>query len=151
MADRAALSVAASYGAYSKHKSNPTAYRLHPYAGMDEDRTYCDAHAGFGPNDVPRIRKLLVRGILLGLWSEDAAGSSPSQIWTIDDNGWIYEMAITNSAQAQYHGYPVLTGDAFAKQVLARARDVAFDPAGFTIPLDPVVKAAIVAAEVLYR
>ncbi len=150
-AERQALALLAKYGPYSKHKFNPTAYGLQPYAGNDEERTYCDAHANFDRQDFLRIPLLLHRGIFLGLWSEPSAGGDPSMLWTIDDNGWIYEMRVTNVEQALYHGYPVLTGDAFAKQVLARARQVAFDPRGFQIQNDPDVKVAIAAAEVFYR
>lgn len=147
--DKNALDRQASYGAYSKHKYNPTAYKLAAYAGRDEDRTYCDAHAGFGVNDLGRIKILLTRGIYLGLWSEDT--STPNMLWTIDDNGWIYELRITNVAQAQYHGYPLLKGDAFAQKVLSCARQVAFASTGFAIPSDPNVHGAIAAAGDRYR
>jgi hypothetical protein len=140
----------ASYGAYSKHKFNPTAYKLTPYAGSDVERTYCDAHSHFGKDDIARIPALLARGVMLGLWSEPG-GDCPDLLWTIDDTGWIFEMRITNSGQSQYHGYPVLTGDAFARQVLIRAREVAFSPHQLPIDRDLNVRAAIAAAETFYR
>jgi hypothetical protein len=145
------LAERASYGSYSKHKYNPAAYGLTPYAGQDEERTYCDEHAGFRKSDIARVPTLLRRGIQLGLWSERIADEIPTILWTIDDNGWIYELRVTNVGLFQYHGYPVLANDAFAKQVLARARYVAFDAGGFQIQNDPNVGAAIVAAEVFYR
>lgn len=141
----------ASYGAYSKHKFNPTAYKLTPYAGSDVERTYCDAHSHFGKDDMARIPALLARGVMLGLWSEQESDSTPDLLWTIDDTGWIFELRITNSGQSQYHGYPVLTGDAFARHVLNRAREVAFAPNQFPIKRDPNLKTAIAAAEVFYR
>jgi hypothetical protein len=147
VAEREALSASAKYGPHSKHKYNPSAYGLTPYSGQDEDRTYCDAHANFGKHDFSRIPTLLKRGILLGLWS-DGAGP-PDMLWTIDDNGWIYEMPVTNIVQHDYHGYPLLPGDAFVAQLLARSR--AFDPAGFTVQIDPDIHAAIAAAEAHYR
>lgn len=64
---RRALADSAQYGLYSKHKHNPGAYRLAPYAGLDTERTYCDAHASFGKESLHRIRPLLIRGIMLGL------------------------------------------------------------------------------------
>lgn len=124
---RAELSARVVYGAYSKHKFNPTAYKLSPYAGQDEERTYCDAHANFGKEDFRRIHTLLERGVMLGLWSEQNDGDAPSLLWTLDESGWIFELRITNSGQSQYHGYPVLPGDAFARHVLIRARAVAFN------------------------
>lgn len=141
----------ARYGAYSKHKFNPTAYRLTPYAGSDVERTYCDAHSHFGKDDIARIPALLARGVMLGLWSEQGSDCTPDLLWTIDDTGWIFELRITNSGQSQYHGYPVLTGDAFARQVLTRAREVTNSRDQFPTDSDPNVKAAIAIAETFYR
>ena len=150
-ASRAELSARVTYGAYSKHKFNPTAYKLSPYAGQDVERTYCDEHAGFGKESRNRIPTLLVRGVMLGLWSDQNDGDAPSLLWTIDENGWIFELRITNSGQAQYHGYPVLPGDAFARHVLARAREVAFNDSEFPVDKDTGAQSAIEAAEVFYR
>lgn len=151
MALRKELSARVTYGPYSKHKFNPTAYKLTPYAGQDEERTYCDAHADFGKKDFIRIPTLLVRGVMLGLWSDQNDGDAPRLLWTLDENGWIFELRITNAGQAQYHGYPVLPGDAFARHVLVRARDVGFNEGEF--PRDDAhdVQTAIAAAETFYR
>lgn len=148
---RVELSVRVTYGGYSKHKFNPTAYKLSPYAGQDEERTYCDAHANFGKTDLHRIPALLVRGVMLGLWSDQSNGDAPSLLWTLDESGWIFELRITNPGQAQYHGYPVLPGDAFARHVLVRARAVAFNKSEFPVDKDPGAQAAIAAAEIFYR
>ncbi len=150
-ASRVELSARVTYGGYSKHKLNPTAYNLSPYAGQDEERTYCDAHANFGKESLHRIPALLVRGVMLGLWSDQNNGDAPSLLWTLDEGGWIFELRITNSVQAQYHGYPVLPGDAFARRVLIRAREVAFNESEFPVDKDPGVHAAIAAAETFYR
>ena len=148
---RVELSTRVTYGAYSKHKYNPSAYKLSPYAGQDEERTYCDAHAHFGKECSHRIRALLVRGVMLGLWSDQSNADAPDLLWTVDESGWIFELRITNSEQAQYHGYPVLPNDAFARYVLARARAVAYDKREFPIDKDPAARAAIAAAERFYR
>lgn len=150
-ASRVELSARVTYGGYSKHKFNPTAYKLSPYAGQDEERTYCDAHANFGKEKLYRIPALLVRGVMLGLWSDQNNGDAPSLLWTLDENGWIFELRITNSGQAQYHGYPVLPGDAFARHVLVRAREVAFNESEFPVDKYPGAQAAIAAAETFYR
>ncbi len=141
----------ATYGPYSKHKFNPTAYKLSPYAGQDEERTYCDAHAGFGKDSFERIPKLIERGVRLGLWSDQNDGDNPSLLWTLDESGWIFELRITNSGQAQYHGYPILRGDAFARCVLVRARTVAYAEGEIPVDLVPGAQAAIAAAEAFYR
>jgi len=151
MASRAKLSLRVNYGPFSKHKFNPTAYKLTPYGGSDVERTYCDAHAKFGKDDFIRIPDLLERGVILGLWSEQIDGDVPTLLWTIDESGWIFELRITNSDQAQYHGYPVLPGDAFARHILVRAREIAFLEDEFSIAQDPKTRAAIAAAEAFYR
>jgi hypothetical protein len=148
---RVRLSARVTYGPYAKHKFNPSAYKLSPYAGQDEERTYCDAHANFGKQSRHRIRALLVRGVMLGLWSDQSNADTPSLLWTVDESGWIFELRITNSEQALYHGYPVLPSDAFARHVLARARAVAYDEREFPIDKDPAARGAIAAAERLYR
>lgn len=140
-----------TYGPYSKHKFNPMAYQLTPYGGPDVERTYCDANANFRKEDCIRIPDLLKRGAMLGLWSEQNDGNAPRLLWTIDENGWIFELRITNSGKARYHGYPVLPGDAFARHILVRAREVAFADTEFPIDQDAKAKAAIAAAETFYR
>jgi len=139
------------YGPYAKHKYNPGAYRLKPYEGGDEERTYCDEHAKFGKADFARIPDLLERGIMLGLWGEHSLGEDPAMLWTIDDNGWIYELRITNAVQAEYHGYPVLEGDAFAQQVITRARRVASSPEDSGLQAVKNAQAAIAAAQAMYK
>lgn len=151
MAERESLAASVKYGAYSKHKFNPTAYKLAPYSGQDEERTYCDAHAGFGRSQFDRIPTLLKRGIMLGLWSDNKSGDVPSLLWTIDDSGWIFELRITNTGQAQYHGYPVLPGDAFARHVLVRAREILAIESKHRVDQDSSALNAIIAAEIFYR
>lgn len=140
-----------TYGPYSKHKLNPFLYGLAPYAGADVERTYCDAHSDFGLKDVERIPLLLKRGVLLGLWSDQAKGGVPSLLWTIDHTGWVFELRVTNPVQTQYHGYPLLQGDAFARQVLIRAREVMTSEEEFILDRDPETTKALDAAEIFYR
>lgn len=148
---RMELSSRVTYVPYSKHKFNPAAYKLTPYAGPDVERTYCDAHAHFGKENFVQIPVLLRRGVMLGLWSDLNDEDVPRLLWTIDENGWIFELRITNSGQAQYHGYPVLQGDPFARHVLARAREVAFAEVEPPVAQDVKAQAAIGAAETFYR
>lgn len=140
------------YGAYSKHKYNYTAYKLDPYQGQDVERTYCDAHSGFGKEDSSRIPLLLQRAVMLGLWSEQLDDDVPILLWTIDNSGWVFELRITNAQQALYHGSPLLPDDPFARHVLARARGIAFsDNGNYPLEDDPGVWQAIEAAEIFYR
>jgi hypothetical protein len=111
----------ATFQGYSKHKLDPRAFGLVPFTGSREDATYCDGHAQFTPRDVARVPSLLERGISAGLVGHnDDANGDPTILWTVDDNGWIYETRITIPGQAVYHGYPVLGTEAIARLVLAR-------------------------------
>jgi hypothetical protein len=40
-----------------------------------------------------------------------------SHIWTVDDNGWIYELVVTNPTTNERHGYPLRPSDPFAVTV----------------------------------
>ena len=121
---RARLAANVHYVPYAKHKKHPDAYSLKAYEGEDEDATYCDDHAGFRPADMDRVSMLLQRGVHAGLFGQSLkAEGDPGMIWTVDDNGWIYEGELTNPGYGGYHGYPVLPNEAIAKRVLARYAD----------------------------
>ena len=60
------------------------------------------------------------RGILAGLIGENDRKGDPTLLWTIDDDGWIYEGRITTPTRAIYHGYPLLPSDAFTRKVIER-------------------------------
>lgn len=115
-----ALAGRASFDSYSKHKKNPSAYGLKAWEGQQEDRTFCDEHAGFEKADMARAPGLLRRGIQAGLWGDGSNKGDPNRLWTVDDNGWIYEAQVTNPGYALYHAYPVLPNEAIARKVLRR-------------------------------
>jgi hypothetical protein len=100
---------ATTYGGSSKHKQNPHLFGLEPFRGIRGDRTLCDKHASFRPSDMARIPALLDRALRASLVG--------SHIWTVDDNGWIYELAITNPATHERHGYPLRPAEAIAEIV----------------------------------
>lgn len=116
---RAALASRARFQGSAKHKLQPLAFGLRP-APRNEDTTYCDGHSDFQPSDMTRAEMLLQRGILAGLTGRVEKHGDPTLLWTVDDNGWIYECRITTPSRAIYHGYPLLLADAFAKMVIAR-------------------------------
>ena len=134
LADRQALAARIKYHPSAKHKTNPGAYKLQPYQGKGPERTYCDAHSKFSKADSLRIDTLLERAALSGCWNIDVRGDVPSMLWTVDDTGWVYELFITNQEQADYHGYPVMPVDGFARLVVGRMR-------AWYDGLDPVKKA----------
>ncbi|MFL6844657.1 MAG: hypothetical protein ACJ8ER_07230 [Allosphingosinicella sp.] len=144
-----ALSAQARHQPYAKHKRNPRAFGLEPIPGISDDPTYCDEHAGFTPDDMKRVPGLIKRGIVAGLTSEAEAKGVPRLLWSIDDNGWVYEARLTNEGQALYHGYPLLPGDPVAIKVISRFRDWAYarDSAVITQRLAMTVQAAITLAD----
>ncbi len=142
---RALLAAKVKYGPYSKHKRNPHLYDLERYEGEDEDPTFCDEHAGFAPADIPRAVPLLKRGIAAGLFGKGTKKGDPSLLWTVDDNGWIYEAQITNPGYGLYHAYPVLPNEAIAGKVLMRYADYV------TQQNDPVLDLSLVAARKRYQ
>jgi len=102
------------YEGSPKHKLHPHVFGLSPFRGERGDRTLCDRHAGFGPDAMSRIPRLLGRA--------RAASLVGNFLWTIDDNGWVYELAVTNKTLKQYHGYPLRPSDAITEKVFARFR-----------------------------
>jgi hypothetical protein len=74
-----------------------------------------------------RTPELLRRGIEAGLIGANENQGDPTLLWTIDDNGWIYEARITSPGNALYHAYPVLPGEAIARKVIARFRVRAYE------------------------
>ncbi len=109
------LSQAARYGGSAKHKAAPQAFGLPPYTKPRGDSTLCDTHAGFTKEHIGDIPRLLRRGIRAGL-----VAASTRLIWTISDEGWIFEGRITNVDQREYHGYPLRPSEPIAEVVYRR-------------------------------
>jgi hypothetical protein len=106
------------YEGSSKHKQNPHLFGLEPFRGHRGDRTLCDKHASFSPIDMKRIPVLLERALRVPLVG--------SHLWTVDDNGWIYELAVTNATTNEHHGYPLRHSDAIAEIVFRHFQRWAF-------------------------
>ncbi|HEX8240369.1 MAG TPA: hypothetical protein VF574_11585 [Allosphingosinicella sp.] len=144
-AERTALAGRATFDPYSKHKRHPHAFGLEPYNGEHEDPSYCDEHAGFTPADMSRAPALLKRGIDAGLFGKTRKKGDPGLLWSVDDNGWIYEAQITNPGFAVYHAYPVLPNEAIARKVLMRYTD-------FVMQQNiPILTASLAAARKRYQ
>jgi hypothetical protein len=118
--DLEALAARATFQGSSKHKLRPRAFGMEPYTGKAVDRTYCDGHADFGPEDLPSVAGWLARGIAAGLIGANDSQGDPSVVWVVSDDGWIYEGRITVPGRAIHHLYPVLPNEAIAKSVLGR-------------------------------
>ena len=66
------------------------------------DATLCD-DAEFEPSQMAETPMVMRRGIRAGL-----IGHTQRIIWTVADDGWIFEARETNRDTAEFHGYPVL-------------------------------------------
>jgi hypothetical protein len=109
----------ARYVGISKHKESPRRFGFAPYTKPRGDETLCDQHAGFVPEQMGSIPRLLRRGIQAGLIAE-SPDRPPPIVWCVGDDGWIFEARITNAEQAEYHGYPVRPTEAIAEPVYRR-------------------------------
>jgi hypothetical protein len=106
-----------TYGGSSKHKRNPTIFGLEPFNGDRGDATLCDEHASFQLADMTKIPALIHRGLQAKLIGNNAL------IWTVADDGWIFEGRLTNPTTSEYHGYPVRPSEAIAESVYRRFSD----------------------------
>lgn len=116
----------ATYRGSSKHKANPRRFGLPHYGKPRGDATLCDEHANFGPQQMKALPELLFRGISAGLLGELMTENIPTVLWTVGDDGWIFEMRITNSGRAEYHGYPVRPTEAIAEMIYKRFAEWAY-------------------------
>ena len=109
----AALRSTIHYAGHPKHKRNPHLYGLGNFNGQRGDETLCDEHGGFTKKDMPLIPSLLQRGI-------DAELVGERMVWTVADDGWIFEARLTNRDTNEYHGYPVRPSEAISELVYKR-------------------------------
>lgn len=114
------LAARVTYRGIAKHKAAPARFGLPPYTGPRGDESLCDDHASVEPEDMPDVRKWLVRGIDAGRIGHVERAGVPTIVWTVSDHGWIFEARVTNAGQAEYHGYPVRPSGAIAAMVIAR-------------------------------
>ncbi len=103
-----------SYKGSEKHKMHPLAFGLSISAGSKGDATLCDEHAGFTSDKARTIPGLVERGLRAGLVGHG------NLIWTVGDDGWIFEGRPTNVVTSEYHGYPVLDWESIARPVYNR-------------------------------
>lgn len=148
IAERAQLSGRVTYGGYAKHKRDPYAWGLEPFRGRAPDRTFCE-DTGFGLADQGRIAQLLQRGIDAGLFGDLVRQGDPTMLWTLDNDGWIYELRQTIPGRALYHGYPLLPTNALGRKVIARFESWYLSLA--PTQRQPAILAALRSAQERYR
>ena len=109
------LAEKAKYHGSPTHKAHPLKFGLPLENVRQGDATLCDAEANFQPAQMAEIPLLLRRGIRAGLVTKSAG-----RIWSVAEDGWIFEARTTNSVLYEYHGYPVRYGEAIAEAVYDR-------------------------------
>lgn len=98
-----------TYGGSQKHKAHPDLFGLTSSGFPPPDATLCDRDADFAQADMTRIPALFDRARRARLIG--------NLIWTVDDNGWVYELQLTNSGRNEHHGYPLRAGDPFVEKI----------------------------------
>lgn len=112
--ERQALSTRVSYGGNPEHKRSPGDYGLTPPASPRPGKTLCD-----GTRNIPKeeATRLLVNGLIKGMFSPCNAEQWPQNIWSLSNNGEIFEAELENCIRGVYHGYPMPKNDFFRSVV----------------------------------
>lgn len=112
--ERRALSAKAVYTGNPQHKRAPGDYGLTPPTQPRPGKTLCD-----GARQISKAEAtaLLKRGLLKGMFSQCELGHWPQNIWSVSDEGEIFEAQLENREMGAYHGYPVPEDDDFRRMI----------------------------------
>ena len=77
------------------------------------------------PEDIDDAQALMLlrKGMKFGVFSANLDGRWPKQVWAVDDSGRVYEAQLTNREVGEYHGYPMASGDKFARIIAEKWRN----------------------------
>jgi hypothetical protein len=118
-AAREALAERVTYGGNGEHKLHAADYGIAPPPTPRPGKTLCDAE---GPFPQATALALLKAGAAKGMVSRQLRRRLPQLIWSVADDGTVYESQLENSALASYHGYPMPAADPFRERVLEEWR-----------------------------
>jgi len=93
------LLASARYVGSALHKHTPSDYGFHPPTNPRPHKSLCD---DLRPLPYPEARALFVAAIRKGMVSTHREGDLPKYVWSVDDQGEVYEAKIGNDG---YHGY----------------------------------------------
>jgi hypothetical protein len=113
------LAARVQYTGNPQHKRNPGDFGLVPPAAPRQNATLCDAAGVFTQAEASALLKA---GVEAGLVSERIEQGFPTQIWSIRNDGVVFEAELENPRLGHYHGYPMPLADPFRLVVLARMR-----------------------------
>ena len=92
------------------HKKIPGDFGLLPPATPRQDATLCDNARVFSRK---KATQLLKRGASYGLVDEREDKGLPRIIWSVGDDGTVFEARLENADLGHYHGYPLPGSDSF--------------------------------------
>jgi hypothetical protein len=81
------------------------------------DKTLCDGAQVFKRK---LALKLLRKGVLKGLISDQERNEFPQQIWAVSDGGVPLEAQLENERLGTYHGYPLQPLHPLSKEIVSR-------------------------------
>ena len=97
----------ARYQGSAHHKLRPADYDFDPPTAPRPSKSVCDGKRVVRHDEA---RRLLQAGMRLGLVSSHKQGDWPKYVWTIDDNGEVYEAKLGHDGN-RYHGYRLSEDD----------------------------------------
>jgi len=120
---RAALAERTTYVGSALHKSKPGNYGFQPPVNPRAWKSICD---GLRVILAEEARDLFRRGIVTGMFSDFEDGELPKYVWSVDDDGEVYEAKISPGSNS-YKGYRLEEEDAMRDTVLKewKARNLA--------------------------
>jgi hypothetical protein len=104
-----------TYGGNPEHKRNPGDFGLDPPSSPRLGKTICDS---VSIHTRAKATALLLSGFSRGIFSVQARGLWPQNVWVVTDEGEPLEAQL--EGDGRYHGYPMPEGDPFREEVLAR-------------------------------
>lgn len=103
-AAREELAKRVRYVGSANHKLHPGNYGFSPPQNPRPSKTPCDA---LRPVLKEEAQALFLRGIELGMVSDFPADGVPKYVWSVDDDGEVYEIKTKPGRETDYHGYRV--------------------------------------------
>lgn len=112
--DREIMSMIAhvAYSGNPVHKRHRGDFNLIPPAIHRPRKSLCDLSGIFRRE---QALSLLKRGLEIGTFGKPGKDGWPKRIWAIAENGVLLEAQ--SDAVGSYHGYPLMTEDAFRKLI----------------------------------
>lgn len=113
--ERRQLAGAVRYVGSASHKLHPAAYGF-PRSEPRPQKSLCDM---VRPILLPEAVKLVADGIERGMFSEPQSDGFPKFIWSVSEQGEVFEAKTDRHGTGEYHGYPLEDEDSMRDHVLS--------------------------------